>query len=161
MENEFGDVNEDGLEVDEVRNNSSLHLGVGAGAKQEVERWLEEADLPRAWEERKRNTKKGFRLSLWLLQRFCREAARHFCSWLREEERVKASNERVLGQFPQSQGGISALQPLTLFGQDQGSVEANAPCFGTGHLSCSSAIPIWCVFLCLTPAFSDLMTLSS
>lgn len=97
MENEFGDVNEDGLEVDKVRNNSSLHLGVGAGAKQEVERWLEEADLPRAWEEKKGNTKKGFRLSLWLLQRFCREAARHFCSWLREEERVKASNERVLG----------------------------------------------------------------
>lgn len=62
MENEFGDVNEDGLEVDKVRNNSSLHLGVGAGAKQEVERWLEEADLPRAWEERKGNTKKAFAL---------------------------------------------------------------------------------------------------
>lgn len=42
---EFGDVNEEGLEVDKVRNNSSLHLGVGAGAKQEVERKLEEAGL--------------------------------------------------------------------------------------------------------------------
>lgn len=45
MENEFGDVKEDGLEVDRVSNNSSLHLGVGAGAKQEVERWMEEAGL--------------------------------------------------------------------------------------------------------------------
>lgn len=45
MENEFGDVKEDGLEVDKVRNNSSLHLGVGAGAKQEVERWMKEAGL--------------------------------------------------------------------------------------------------------------------
>lgn len=81
MESEFGDVKEGGLEVDKVRNNSSLHLGVGGGAKQEVERWMEEAGLetcPGFGRKGEGIPRKAFALVFAACKEFVGEKARQF-----------------------------------------------------------------------------------